>query len=325
MNTSEIAKLDIKLLIAFVTILEKGSVSKAAEELNMTQPALSKNLQRLREIFHDQLFIRQAYGLMPTARANELAELIYPIIRSLQELILPSQLDLSKLDRRFRLMIDEGDLEIFIEPLLAYLQQEAPEVQMSINAWNDSYLEPIIDGKVDLGIMHIKHTPSSVRSKLVGYMETCIIISDGHPLYKVDQPTFDDLIQHRVVTHHMKPYKGHSYESIEPKLRQQGYNVKTHLETDSLMAALRAVKQGMALVTTRSVGELCLNLMNSNKHFHPIRLLPIPEKILDLDEFKGRHPIHIFWHEHFHNDLAHRWLREKIIELMRNSPWMHRE
>lgn len=325
MNTSEIAKLDIKLLIAFITILEKSSVSKAAEELNMTQPALSKNLQRLREIFHDQLFIRQAYGLTPTARANDLAEMIYPIIRSLKELILPSQLDISKLDRRFRLLIDEGDMEIFIEPLLSYLKEEAPKVQMSINAWNDAHLDNVLDGKVDLGIIRIKHTPNSIRSKLVGYMEACLILSDAHPLYDVENPTFDELIQHRIVTHHYKAHKGHPFESTDYKLKQQGYDVAPHLETDSLMTALRAVKQGMALVASRSVGDLCLHIMNSNTNFHPIRLLPIPDKIIELDEFKGRHPIHIFWHEHFNNDLAHRWLREKIIELMRNSPWMHQE
>ena len=60
MHLDDILKLDIKLLVAFVTIMEEGSVSRAAERLNVTQPALSKSLQRLRELFKDSLFTRQA-------------------------------------------------------------------------------------------------------------------------------------------------------------------------------------------------------------------------------------------------------------------------
>lgn len=75
MHLDDILKLDIKLLVAFVTIMEEGSVSRAAERLGVTQPALSKSLQRLRELFKDSLFTRQAYGLSPTARASELHDL----------------------------------------------------------------------------------------------------------------------------------------------------------------------------------------------------------------------------------------------------------
>jgi len=56
MHLDDILKLDIKLLVAFVTIMEEGSVSRAAERRNVTQPALSKSLPRLRELFKDSLF-----------------------------------------------------------------------------------------------------------------------------------------------------------------------------------------------------------------------------------------------------------------------------
>ncbi|MBU1294895.1 MAG: LysR family transcriptional regulator, partial [Gammaproteobacteria bacterium] len=114
MHLDDILKLDIKLLVAFVTIMEEGSVSRAAERLGVTQPALSKSLQRLRELFKDSLFTRQAYGLSPTARASELHDLIQPILNSLSELMSPNSLDLKNLDRRFKLRVDEGDLENFI-------------------------------------------------------------------------------------------------------------------------------------------------------------------------------------------------------------------
>lgn len=323
MHLDDILKLDIKLLVAFVTIMEEGSVSRAAERLNVTQPALSKSLQRLRELFKDSLFTRQAYGLTPTARASELHDLIQPILSSLSELMSPNTLDLKNLDRRFKLRVDEGDLENFIEPLLASLQYQAPHLRLSISSWGDTHLDELISGNVDLGIMRVSDTPGNVRSKLVGYMEACIVLSEAHPLFNQDKVTLTELLEHKIVTHHLRSGRHSSFSKTEQKLKQQGHIIQPDLETDSLMVTMQAVKRGMALVTSRSIGDLFLQVMCEKAHFYPVKLLPIPEEVLELDEYNGRHPIHIFWHERFNNDLAHRWLREQIIYFMRESPWMH--
>ena len=332
MQSDDILKLDIKLLVAFTTIMDEGSVSRAAEKLGVTQPALSKSLQRLREVFNDSLFTRQAYGLTPTARAAELHNQIKPILHSLTELMSPNTLDLKNLSRRFKLRADEGDLENFIEPLLSSLHYEAPKLQLSISSWGDTQFDQLIAGNADLGIKRVNDTPSNIRSKLIGYMEACIVLSEAHPLFHQESISLDELLQHRVVTHHL----GHSsscstFTKTEQKLRQKGYDLTPALETDSLMVAMQAVKRGMALVASRSIGDLFLQIMSKSADgtgcekmgFHPVKLLPIPKEVLELDEHNGRHPIHIFWHERFNNDLAHRWLREQIIHFMRESPWMH--
>jgi DNA-binding transcriptional LysR family regulator len=323
MHLDDVLKLDIKLLVAFVTIMEEGSVSRAAERLGVTQPALSKSLQRLRELFKDSLFTRQAYGLTPTARASELQDMIQPILSSLSELMSPNSLDLKNLDRRFKLRVDEGDLENFIEPLLASLQYQAPAMRLSISTWGDTHLDELTSGNVDLGIMRINDTPSNVRSKLIGYMEACIVLSEAHPLFHKDEISLDELLSHKVVTHHLRSHRSSSFSKTEQKLKQQGYVINPTLETDSLMVAMQAVKRGMALVTSRSIGDLFINVMCEKANFYPVKLLPIPKQVLEIDDFNGRHPIHIFWHERFNNDLAHRWLREQIVFFMRESPWMH--
>ncbi|AEF53585.1 MULTISPECIES: LysR family transcriptional regulator [Marinomonas] len=323
MHLDEILKLDIKLLVAFVTIMEEGSVSRAAERLGVTQPALSKSLQRLRDLFKDTLFTRQAYGLTPTARASELHDAIQPILSSLSELMSPNSLDLKTLDRRFKLRVDEGDLENFIEALLASMQYQAPNVRLSISSWGESHFEEIISGNADIGIMRVSDTPNNVRSKLVGYMSACIILSEASPLFNQTDVSVADLLAHKVVTHHLRSNHSTPFSKTEQKLRQQGHNIQPTLETDSLMVAMQAVKRGMALVTSRSIGDLFLQLMREKNNFYPVKLLEIPQEIIELDEYNGRYPIHICWHERFNNDLAHRWLREKIIAFMRESPWMH--
>ncbi len=332
MQLDDILKLDIKLLVAFTTIMEEGSVSRAAEKLGVTQPALSKSLQRLRELFDDSLFTRQAYGLTPTARASELHGHIQPILSSLSKLMTPNTLDIANLSRKFKLRVDESDLENFIEPLLASLQYEAPRLQLSITSWGDTQFDQLTSGNVDLGIRRVNDTPSNIRSKLVGYMEACIVISEAHPLFNKESATLKELLEHRFVTHHLGHNQSSTFTKAQLKLKQQGYQLEPSLETDSLMAAMQAVKRGMALVASRSIGELFIKLMSSKTssseqcgvlNFHPVKILPIPNEVIEVDEYSGSHPIHIFWHERFNNDLAHRWLREKIILLMRESPWMH--
>ncbi len=323
MLLNDILKLDIKLLVAFTTIMEEGSVSRAAEKLGVTQPALSKSLQRLRDVFKDSLFTRQAYGLTPTARAAELHDMIQPILNSLSELMSPNALDLKNLDRRFKLRVDEGDLENFIEPLLASIQDEAPNVRLAITAWGDSQFDELISGHVDLGIMRINDTPGNIRSKLVGHMEACILLGEAHPLFHQEMVSLKELLEHKVVKPNWRHNRNSSFTRTEQKLKQQGYILKPTLETDSLMATMQAVKQGMALVTSRSIGDLFLKIMCKDNCMIPVKILPIPQEVIDLDENAGRLPIHILWHERFNNDLAHRWLREQIIHFMRESPWMH--
>ncbi|WP_243730231.1 LysR family transcriptional regulator [Marinomonas balearica] len=315
-------KLDIKLLVSFITIMEEGSVSRAAERLNVTQPALSKSLQRLRTLFNDQLFTRQAYGLSPTSKAKELHDRVQPILNSLTDLMKPSELDLKTLSRRFKIRANEGDLETFIEPLLATIHYEAPEVKLSILNWGDSNFEELINGQCDIGVVAVNDTPSHIRSTLVGYIEACLVVSESHPLYHKDELTLDELMNYKIVTHHFKSLEHASAQAIKQRLKQKGYDVEPKLEAESLMVTLQAVKRGMALVTSKSIGELFCSITEHKEGFHPVKVLPMPQEAIDLDPYNGRHPIHICWHERYNNDAAHKWLRNKIIDSMRESPWV---
>ena len=73
MNLNRLARIDLNLLVALHILLEEGSVSRAAERLSITQPAMSKTLGRLRETFDDPLFVRSKRGIQPTPRALGLA------------------------------------------------------------------------------------------------------------------------------------------------------------------------------------------------------------------------------------------------------------
>ena len=80
MDTRDLSKIDLNLLISLQVLLEERSVSRAAERLFITQPAMSKTLARLRAVFDDDLFTRSSHGMQPTPRALELSAGLSAII-----------------------------------------------------------------------------------------------------------------------------------------------------------------------------------------------------------------------------------------------------
>ncbi|KJZ15999.1 MAG: LysR family transcriptional regulator [Marinomonas sp.] len=321
MRTDELLQLDIKLLVAFHTIIEEGSVSRAAERLGVTQPALSKSLQKLRSVFNDALFSRQAYGLSPTARASELHLQIEPILHSLSSLTSPPKLDLSELHRHFCLHIHESVLASFIEPLLSEIYAEAPNVKLSISNWGTQSFYELNQSTVDLGIGMINGTPNNVRSKLIGHIEGCILISRAHPLFNKDKFETADLVNYPLASHHIQRHAMSPSITLQ-KLQQQGFDIMPNLETESLLAAMKAIKNGMTLVTGYATANLMMDFMASSGRGDDIKLMPLPEDIVKLDPYDNQHPVQMCWHERNNNDLSHKWLREKIANHMKNSPWM---
>ena len=87
MDTRELARIDLNLLISLQVLLEEGSVSRAAERLFITQPAMSKTLSRLRHLFGDQLFTRTRHGMQPTPRAEQLVSGLAEVLGDIGQLL----------------------------------------------------------------------------------------------------------------------------------------------------------------------------------------------------------------------------------------------
>src|SRR5437016_2240900 len=118
----ELKDVDLNLLVVFDTLLRQGTVSGAAKTLNLSQPAVSNALARLRTLVGDQLFVRSSKGMLPTPLAQELAEPVGHALESLQA-ALSHKVSFAPLRsvRAFRIaMTDIGEVH-FIPPLMGAL------------------------------------------------------------------------------------------------------------------------------------------------------------------------------------------------------------
>jgi DNA-binding transcriptional LysR family regulator len=155
MQLKALKRIDLNLLVALQILLEESNVSRAAERLFITQPAMSKTLGRLRDVFSDPLFIRGPHGIRPTPRALELKTALGPILEDIDTLIAPVVFDPSNFIGEVSIAVSEF-IGIAIVPLLMKeLQNEDPSLRIKTMSRLEHQLDHLADGDFDIAI-HIQ-------------------------------------------------------------------------------------------------------------------------------------------------------------------------
>ncbi|WP_010545070.1 LysR family transcriptional regulator [Sphingomonas elodea] len=143
-------RFDLNLLVAFHTLMEERSVTRAAERLHLTQPAMSAALRRLRESFNDPLLVANGKQMVPSPHAEELAPRVAEIVGNAQALISSSTLfDPQTSRRHFRIAASDYVTTIAVQPLLAELAQQAPGIRCSVIPPHPGITEQMERGQVD--------------------------------------------------------------------------------------------------------------------------------------------------------------------------------
>src|SRR5271157_3180082 len=130
MREVNLAGLDLNLLPALEALLRRRNVTRAAAEVGLSQPAMSRALARLREIFGDPLLVRAGGGLAPTPAAEALAPKVVAALESLRGLFRPPAVDPAGLKRTFRLAAADAQTILIAPRLVARLEREAPGVNL---------------------------------------------------------------------------------------------------------------------------------------------------------------------------------------------------
>ncbi|MFC7556605.1 LysR family transcriptional regulator [Pseudoroseomonas wenyumeiae] len=172
---------DLNLLPIFVALMEERSVTRAAERLGMTQPALSNALARLRTMLQDQLFIRERYGIQPTPVALELVPVIARALAKLDDAVLGQQgFDPAKAERLLTIA-PNGYVEFVLVPaIVARLQQVAPGIRLSLTPYSNDLVETgVISGTTALVLGRIVDPPDNlVVQHLLDEGLACVVRAD---------------------------------------------------------------------------------------------------------------------------------------------------
>lgn len=142
---------DLNLLVAFDALLAEKNVTLAARRLNLTQPAVSAALKRLREALNDEILVKQGKRMIPTPRALMLQPQIATALQALRGVIASAtHFDPALSDRQFRIATSDYISVVLIAPLLARLQDTAPHIRIEVTLPTENTIEALEAGKLDL-------------------------------------------------------------------------------------------------------------------------------------------------------------------------------
>ena len=190
---NDLRRIDLNLLVILDALLSEKHVTRAAERLHLSQPAVSHALARLRDMLGDPLLMRQGGTLVPTARALELAAPLAETLAQVQALLAPNRFDPTSAKRRFRVAMSDYSAAIFLPGLVRVLRQEAPAIDLQIiQASREGMVDGVLNGDLDLAAGVFPDMPAELRTTpLFEEHYTCLVDRDSlAPSGLLDLPTY---------------------------------------------------------------------------------------------------------------------------------------
>ncbi|MCG9746292.1 LysR family transcriptional regulator [Shewanella sp. Isolate8] len=298
---------DFNLLPLLEVLLEEQSVTAAAERLHLSQSAVSKQLNKLRESFDDQLFERTAHGLRPTPKAKQLGPEIRQILSQVSSLTRPSDFDPSKSHRRFRLELVETAYSLTYPRFMPKLLKQAPKITLDSHTWHSESMERLLRCDTDLGIacrewderslQHVNNLPDALRFVELTRDHSLAMVREGHPLLN-EEWNLSTFLKYR---HLQVTFGGISHWLLDDVLKIKHLKRDIAVNLTDFNSAMQLCEQSDLILC--SPAKYAKEMMGQFK----LVTLPIPTEMVP-----GTYVL--LWHKHFDLDPSHRWLRELIID-----------
>lgn len=293
-----ISRVDLNLLVVLDTIYTEGGITKAAEKLHLTQPAISHALGRLRDLFNDPLFERQGHKMVPTALTKRMIEPLRGSLQSLGSLLNETQsFEAASSKKRFLLGLRDFMESTVMPPLMRTLAQEAPEVEVhSVRAHRRSLESELAAGTLDLAVDVLLPLSDAVKFARISVDGLVVVARKDHPQVGADLDLDTYLAQRHVLVSTRR--QGPGFEDIQ--LRRLGVQRQVVLRCQHYFAACRTVSQTDLVL---SMPESYAHMVNEQ---FGNQVLPMPAPLSAMDAY-------MYWHASTDNDAANRWLRSVML------------
>ena len=294
--------MDLNLYPVFLEIIKHGSVTRAAEQLGLTQAATSNALSRLRVQMGDPLFVRSSKGMLPTHFALSIQPRIERSMAMLQALSKEEDQDLSELgeiNRHFRLIMSDLEETLFLPNLVEALAHKAPGISIEIQPFQRQILQDQLErGSVDFLLAHLTAATKNVVSRPLAQQSFACVARKGHPVIGKKLKLADFVSQgHILVT----PDKGSRRGVVDDKLKALGKSRTVVCSLPHFLpACLLASRSDHLLTIPRQLGEQMASALDLTLHDLPFEM---PGFMIGLH-----------WHHTRDSDPEHIVLRQFILD-----------
>jgi DNA-binding transcriptional LysR family regulator len=292
--------IDLNLLVVFLQLYKEKRVSIVADNLGLTQPAVSNALSRMRKMLGDELFLRSAHGMEPTPYAVHLAEPIEHALATIRD-TLERQLEFDPRAsvRKFTIaMTDLGEIH-FLPRLMSRLAELAPGVTIStVRNTAVNLSDDLEAGRVDIAIGRLPHLKAGFFQRLLFRQRYVCFFREGHVLDKeaMSLQDFEDA-QHIVVV-----AGGTGHAIVDEIIAKRGVKRNVRLSVPHFVAL------GHILATTDLIATVPERYVRESMAPFRLKYLPHPVPFPEFD-------VNLFWHAKFHKEPGTQWLRNVIADI----------
>lgn len=302
----ELHEIDLNLLVVFNQLLLERRVSRVAEVLGVSQPAVSNSLAKLRRLFGDELFLRTPRGMEPTPFAQQLAETVSQALGMIHGGINHRiSFDPATARQSFTVgMTDIGEI-YFLPTLIERLAHEAPGVSLStVRNTAVNLRDELESGHIDLAIGLLPQLKAGFFQRRLFLQRYVCLMRRSHPLAKRDQGKNKGLTlaQFTSAEHLVVVSAGTGHGKVDEVLQRAGIERQVRLTVPHYVG-VGHILQGSDMIAT--VPERL-----ADRLLEPFKLvkLPHPARLPDV-------AIKLFWHAKVHRSPANQWLRSLVFEL----------
>jgi DNA-binding transcriptional LysR family regulator len=304
LDTRDLARTDLNLLISLQVMLEECNVSRAAERLHITQPAMSKTLSRLRQLFDDPLFTRASHGMQPTPRALELHSELEPLLRNIQQLVSQHSFDPATYQGQITLALSEYVGIGLLPGLMARLQHSAPGLTVRTITRVENQLDQLASGTLDLAI-HIKHVDykEDFICHSIGSNPPVILARQGHPLSGRDI-TWENIGNYPLIRLYISDLERLEMFQSEGGFGQVAAASEGSFETSHLLTALEVLRNTDFLMPGPPF------VLRNPTVGYKIQAFEFPPEITYQVEYM------LVRHRRTEKSALHNWLWQQILEVV---------
>jgi DNA-binding transcriptional LysR family regulator len=242
LNKSNLARIDLNLLVLFEAVLEERHVARAAARLHVSPSAVSHGLGRLRELMQDPLFLRQPKGVVPTERARQLAAPVADILERTRQVISRAErFDPRHSVRRFVVGAPDAVTAVLVPPLLNTLRREAPGVDLAVRnlvSQFEAALSELDQRTLDVALLPLTDLPARFTSRVLYDEDFVLVRRVGHPSGR----RFT-LARYAAAAHVMVSVSGDPYGPVDKVLADRGLTRRVVLTVPNFLHALTVVAE----------------------------------------------------------------------------------
>ncbi|GAB4383738.1 MAG: LysR family transcriptional regulator [Elainellaceae cyanobacterium] len=292
-------RFDLNLLNVFDAVMIELNVTRAAARLNMTQPAVSNALKRLRHLLNDELFIKVSSGVSPTPKALEVWQPLREALHQIRQTLAPIEFNPATETATFTIALNDFSATLILPMLMKVLEEVAPNVNLRTIP-NTHINAPILleQAEIDIAIGVFLSLPPRLRSQTLLTSAWICAMRHDHPLAN-KKLTLERYAQAK---HLLVTLTGEPTGLIEPLLQERGLNRRIGLTINQFFVAPQILANSdlIAILPTRVIQ---LSEVANRLHLAdlPIELSPTSVKMV--------------WHERSQRNMAQAWFRTLLAEI----------